>query len=114
MASATVARLPSGNRFGVRTSSADVPVDVSGGRRCVVSGVVGPGSWTAVKSRKPGRKREAHGDLLVGRYALGEAIGQGRSTVYRGKDLRLRRRIAVKQVRLDAGPEPAGDTRRGP
>ena len=41
---------------------------------------------------------------------MGEAIGQGRSTVYRGEDLRLRRHVAVKQIRLDMSPEP-GDTR---
>jgi hypothetical protein len=64
-----------------------------------------------VKSRDPGRKRGAHTDLLAGRYALGDAIGQGRSTVYRGEDLRLRRQVAVKQVQLYAGPETARNTR---
>ena len=76
-----------------------------------VSGVVSPGSGTAVKSTKPGRSSGPHNDLLAGRYALGEEIGRGRSTVYRGEDLRLRRQVAVKQVRLDASPEPAGNTR---
>jgi eukaryotic-like serine/threonine-protein kinase len=77
----------------------------------VVSGVVRPGSCTAVKSRKPGRRPGPHSGLLAGRYALGEAIGQGRSTVYRGEDHRLRRQVAVKQVRLDVSPERAEDTR---
>jgi eukaryotic-like serine/threonine-protein kinase len=77
----------------------------------VVSGVVRPGSSTAVKSRKPGGRPGSQSDLLAGRYALGEEIGRGRSTVYRGQDLRLRRQVAVKQVRLDASPEPAGNTR---
>jgi eukaryotic-like serine/threonine-protein kinase len=77
----------------------------------VVSVVSARGSYTAVKSRKPDTEREPDTDLLAGRYALGDAIGQGRSTVYRGEDLRLRRRVAVKQVQLYAGPEPAGDTR---
>jgi eukaryotic-like serine/threonine-protein kinase len=77
----------------------------------VVSGLVSPGSWTAVKSTKPGRRPGPHRDLLAGRYALGEPIGRGRSTVYRGEDLRLRRQVAVKQVRLDTSPEPARATR---
>ncbi|HET6771835.1 MAG TPA: protein kinase [Acidimicrobiales bacterium] len=64
-----------------------------------------------MKSRKPDTERGPDTDLLAGRYALGDAIGQGRSTVYRGEDLRLRRRVAVKQVQLYAGPESAGDTR---
>jgi serine/threonine protein kinase len=64
-----------------------------------------------VKSTKPGRRPGPHRHHLAGRYALGEAIGQGRSTVYRGEDLRLRRHVAVKQIRLDTSPEPAGDTR---
>ncbi len=64
-----------------------------------------------MKSRKPGRRPGPHRDLLAGRYALGEEIGRGRSTVYRGEDLRLRRPVAVKQVQLDASPEPAGNTR---
>ena len=79
--------------------------------RCVVSGVVVPGSSTAMKSRKPGRRPRSQSELLAGRYALGEEIGRGRSTVYRGEDLRLRRQVAVKQVRLDASPESAGNTR---
>jgi eukaryotic-like serine/threonine-protein kinase len=64
-----------------------------------------------MKSRKPGRRPGPHSGLLAGRYALGEAIGQGRSTVYRGEDNRLRRQVAVKQVRLDVSPERAEDTR---
>jgi eukaryotic-like serine/threonine-protein kinase len=63
-----------------------------------------------VKSTRPGRRPGPYRDHLAGRYALGEAIGQGRSTVYRGEDLRLRRHVAVKQIRLDMSPEP-GDTR---
>jgi eukaryotic-like serine/threonine-protein kinase len=64
-----------------------------------------------VKSRKAGRRPVPQSDLLAGRYALGEEIGRGRSTVYRGQDLRLRRQVAVKQVQLDVSPEPAGNTR---
>jgi serine/threonine protein kinase len=63
-----------------------------------------------VKSTRPSRRPGPYRDHLAGRYALGEAIGQGRSTVYRGEDLRLRRHVAVKQIRLDMSPEP-GDTR---
>jgi eukaryotic-like serine/threonine-protein kinase len=44
---------------------------------------------------------------LAGRYVLGEALGRGRSTVYRATDTRLERRIAVKQVELLAGQEDA-------
>jgi eukaryotic-like serine/threonine-protein kinase len=77
----------------------------------VVSGVVRPGSCIAVKSSKPGRRPRPDDGLLAGRYALGEAIGQGRSTVYRGEDHRLRRQVAVKQVRLDVSPERAEETR---
>jgi eukaryotic-like serine/threonine-protein kinase len=42
---------------------------------------------------------------LAGRYALGEPLGRGRSTVYRATDTRLERRVAVKQVELLAGQE---------
>jgi eukaryotic-like serine/threonine-protein kinase len=77
----------------------------------VVSGDVRSGSCIAVNSRKPGRRSGPHSGLLAGRYALGEAIGRGRSTVYRGEDHRLRRQVAVKQVRLDVSPERAGETR---
>jgi serine/threonine-protein kinase len=38
--------------------------------------------------------------LLNDRYTIGEPIGQGRSTVYRGKDTRLGRAVAVKRVPL--------------
>ncbi|HET8620580.1 MAG TPA: serine/threonine-protein kinase, partial [Acidimicrobiales bacterium] len=44
---------------------------------------------------------------LAGRYALGEPLGRGRSTVYRATDTRLERRVAVKQVELLAGQEDA-------
>jgi hypothetical protein len=62
-----------------------------------------------VRSSRQDTGRER--DLLAGRYTVGEAIGQGRSTVYRGQDVRLRRRVAIKRVQLDAGPEAAGATR---
>ncbi|HEY8527526.1 MAG TPA: serine/threonine-protein kinase [Acidimicrobiales bacterium] len=38
--------------------------------------------------------------LLAGRYAVGEPIGRGRSTVHRGEDTRLQRPVAMKEVRL--------------
>ncbi len=50
--------------------------------------------------------------LLAGRYALGEPLGRGRSTVYRATDTRLERRVAVKQVELLAGQEDAERVRR--
>jgi eukaryotic-like serine/threonine-protein kinase len=75
----------------------------------LVSGLTGTGSQRAVRTSRGDTGRER--DLLAGRYAVGEAIGQGRSTVYRGEDVRLRRRVAIKRVQLDAGPEAAGATR---
>jgi eukaryotic-like serine/threonine-protein kinase len=45
--------------------------------------------------------------LLDGRYAIGEAIGRGRSTVHRAEDRRLRRQVAIKEVRLAEGQEGA-------
>ncbi|HLM65651.1 MAG TPA: protein kinase [Acidimicrobiales bacterium] len=55
---------------------------------------------------------EPGADLLAGRYRLGEPIGQGRSTVYRAEDVRLRRPVAVKEVQLFvAGPEDVERTR---
>ena len=75
----------------------------------MVSGLTGTGSQRAVRSSRQDTGRER--DLLAGRYIVGEAIGQGRSTVYRGQDVRLRRRVAIKRVQLDAGPETAGATR---
>ena len=50
--------------------------------------------------------------LLAGRYALGEPLGRGRSTVYRATDTRLERRVAVKQVELLAGQEDAERVRQ--
>jgi eukaryotic-like serine/threonine-protein kinase len=44
-------------------------------------------------------------ERLAGRYELGDALGQGRSTVYRGVDTRLRRRVAIKRVSLLPGQE---------
>jgi Protein kinase domain len=46
-------------------------------------------------------------ELLADRYELGDALGHGRSTVYRATDTRLRRRVAVKRVELPAGQEDA-------
>jgi eukaryotic-like serine/threonine-protein kinase len=46
-------------------------------------------------------------DRLAGRYALGEPLGRGRSTVYRATDVRLQRPVAVKRVELAAGQEDA-------
>jgi serine/threonine protein kinase len=46
-------------------------------------------------------------ERLAGRYELGEALGQGRSTVYRATDVRLQRPVAVKQVELATGQEDA-------
>ena len=55
--------------------------------------------WETSTSTTPAR--------LAGRYALGEPLGRGRSTVYRATDTRLDRRVAVKQVELVAGQEDA-------
>lgn len=43
---------------------------------------------------------------LAGRYWLGEPLGRGRSAVFRAIDIRLDRRVAVKQVELLAGQGP--------
>ncbi|HEX6570239.1 MAG TPA: protein kinase, partial [Acidimicrobiales bacterium] len=44
-------------------------------------------------------------ERLADRYELGDALGQGRSTVYRAVDTRLRRAVAIKRVQLLAGHE---------
>jgi eukaryotic-like serine/threonine-protein kinase len=44
-------------------------------------------------------------ERLAERYELGDALGQGRSTVYRAVDTRLRRTVAIKRVDLLAGHE---------
>ncbi|HET6954128.1 MAG TPA: serine/threonine-protein kinase, partial [Acidimicrobiales bacterium] len=44
-------------------------------------------------------------DGTVGdRYEVGAVIGRGRSAVYRGRDRRLGREVALKRVVLDGGP----------
>ena len=50
-------------------------------------------------------------ETLAGRYELGDALGQGRSTVYRAVDSRLRRDVAIKRVQLLAGQEDADQVR---
>jgi len=50
-------------------------------------------------------------ERLAERYELGDALGQGRSTVYRGLDTRLRRQVAVKRVELLAGHEDVEQVR---
>jgi serine/threonine protein kinase len=42
---------------------------------------------------------------LADRYELGDALGKGRSTVYRAVDTRLRRTVAIKRVALWPGAE---------
>jgi eukaryotic-like serine/threonine-protein kinase len=44
-------------------------------------------------------------ERLAGRYELGDALGQGRSTVFRAVDTRLRRTVAIKRIALLAGQE---------
>lgn len=44
------------------------------------------------------------GDTLVERYELLEVIGRGRSEVYRARDARLGRDVAIKKVELVPGP----------
>jgi hypothetical protein len=44
--------------------------------------------------------------VLAGRYELIDVIGRGRSVVYRARDTRLSRDVAVKQVALLGGPSP--------
>jgi eukaryotic-like serine/threonine-protein kinase len=46
--------------------------------------------------------------LLARRYALGAAIGRGRSTVFRARDERLKRDVAVKRVAIGDGDVAAG------
>jgi serine/threonine protein kinase len=50
-------------------------------------------------------------ERLADRYQLGDALGQGRSTVYRAVDTRLRRDVAIKRVQLLAGQEDAEQVR---
>jgi eukaryotic-like serine/threonine-protein kinase len=47
--------------------------------------------------------RSAGEPLLHDRYLVGEPIGRGRATVYRGTDTRLGRAVALKQVPLTSG-----------
>jgi eukaryotic-like serine/threonine-protein kinase len=68
---------------------------------------------SVVTSTRPDTSSGSPADLLGDRYSLGEPIGRGRSTVYRAEDVRLRRPVAVKQVRLfDGGPEDSTGIRR--
>jgi hypothetical protein len=46
--------------------------------------------------------------VLAGRYELVEEIGRGRSVVYRARDTRLGRDVAVKRVDLVGGPSVGG------
>ncbi|HEX6425892.1 MAG TPA: serine/threonine-protein kinase [Acidimicrobiales bacterium] len=50
-------------------------------------------------------------ERLADRYELGDPLGQGRSTVYRAVDTRLRRDVAIKRVQLLAGTEDAEQVR---
>jgi tRNA A-37 threonylcarbamoyl transferase component Bud32 len=50
-------------------------------------------------------------ERLAERYELGDALGQGRSTVYRAVDTRLRRQVAIKRVELLAGHEDVEQVR---
>jgi serine/threonine protein kinase len=50
-------------------------------------------------------------ERLADRYDLGDALGQGRSTVFRAVDTRLRRDVAIKRVQLLAGQEDAEQVR---
>lgn len=50
-------------------------------------------------------------ERLADRYELGDALGQGRSTVFRAVDTRLRRDVAIKRVQLLAGHEDAEQVR---
>ena len=50
-------------------------------------------------------------ERLADRYELGDALGQGRSTVFRAVDTRLRRDVAIKRVQLLAGQEEAEQVR---
>ena len=47
------------------------------------------------------------GDLLNGRYQIGEAVGQGgMSTVYKAMDLNLQRVVAVKVIHPHLSNDP--------
>ena len=50
-------------------------------------------------------------ERLADRYELGDTLGQGRSTVYRAVDTRLRREVAIKRVQLLAGTEDTEQVR---
>jgi tRNA A-37 threonylcarbamoyl transferase component Bud32 len=50
-------------------------------------------------------------ERLAERYELSGALGQGRSTVYRALDTRLRRQVAIKRVELLAGHEEVEQVR---
>ena len=54
------------------------------------------------------RHESAPEGALAGRYRLVEEIGRGRSVVYRARDTRLGRDVAVKKVDLAGGPS-SGD-----
>jgi tRNA A-37 threonylcarbamoyl transferase component Bud32 len=49
--------------------------------------------------------------LLASRYAIGDPIGRGRSTVHRATDTRLRRQVAIKEVRLAEAQEAVEQVR---
>jgi hypothetical protein len=50
-------------------------------------------------------------ERLADRYDVGDALGQGRSTVYRAVDTRLRRQVAIKRVALLSGAEDVEQVR---
>src|SRR5581483_751476 len=50
---------------------------------------------------------ERHGEIIDGRYVLGEELGQGAdATVYRAQDLRLDRTVAIKLLRPELQADP--------
>lgn len=53
----------------------------------------------------PETAENSEAPLLAGRYAIQDRLGQGRFTVYRGRDERLQRRVAIKEVPLAHGHE---------
>ncbi len=65
----------------------------------------------AVRGPLPVRHTGRRMERLADRYELGDALGQGRSTVYRAVDTRLRRTVAIKKVELLAGHEDADHVR---
>ena len=66
----------------------------------------GPSATAGAPGREP-----VPGDVLGGRYEVQAELGRGgMATVYRGRDLRLQRRVAVKVFR--AGFGEAVDPRR--